>query len=437
MPSRYMFALRLCLLIAFCACARAQDSERAALQSPRLAALLAEVDRHDANAIDAFWREIETVHSPLIEDLPGHPDEALFTFLWRADPDEDAINIRLGASFPTRTINDPFSRLGNTSVWFTSYLMPRNARLIYRLRAPQGMQKSTLSRDRFTIEGIRYELFPDPLNPATFPRGSAPAEAQSVATGPAAKENVYLQAKAGVPAGTVHKEEFDSAALQGKRTLTVYTPAGYAAHSPRLPLLLVFDAEAYLDQIAAPTILDNLIAAGKIPPVIAVFVHSAGTRDTDLPPNDRFPAFIVDEVLPHLQQRYRLTADPRKTIACGSSLGGLAAAHLAYRHPQAFGQVISQSGSYWWWREYQTEPGPSAKAGWLIKQIAESKKRPVRFYLEAGLWESAGMIYANRMLASVLRGKGYAVDYHEFIGGHHYAYWQQTFPDALIAVLGK
>lgn len=439
MRTASLHVLRFILLLALCPALWAQEPgpDRPALQSPRLAALLAAVEREGDQAVESFWNEVARSHSPLVEDLPDHPDEALFTFLWRASPEEDVVNTRLGASFRTRGDNDGFTRLGKTTVWYTSYRMPRSARLIYRLRVPQGLQKSPLAQDRFSIGGIRYEMFPDPLNPRTFPHASPPPQAQSVALGPAAADSPYLQRNTGIPAGTLTRAEIQSARLQGNRSYTVYTPAGFSARSQRLPLLLVFDAEAYIEQVETPLILDNLIAAGKIPPLVAVFVHSAGTRDTDLPPNDRFPAFIADELLPRLRREYRLAKDPQKNVACGSSLGGLAAAHLALRYPQLFGRVISQSGSYWWWPDYQTEPSPSPNAGWFVKRVAESPAQPLQFYLEAGQWEPAGMLYANRMLNAVLRGKGVAVSYREFVGGHHYAYWQQTLPEALIAMFGR
>src|ERR1700730_16878120 len=49
-------------------------------QSPRLAGLLAALDRNDQSALDAFWKDIETEHTPLVEDIPNQPHEALFTF---------------------------------------------------------------------------------------------------------------------------------------------------------------------------------------------------------------------------------------------------------------------------------------------------------------------------------------------------------------------
>lgn len=56
--------------------------------------------------------------------------------------------------------------------------------------------------------------------------------------------------------------------------------------------------------------------------------------------------------------------------------------------------------------------------------------------MSVGSWESAGMVSNNRLLRSVLMGKGNNVTYNEVVSGHNYANFQQTFPDGMIALLG-
>src|ERR1051325_9508517 len=69
-------------------------------ESPRLRALAAAVDAHDAGAVARFWTEIDAAHSPLIEPVPDHPDEVRFTFLFRTDPQQVALNVQLNGWFP-------------------------------------------------------------------------------------------------------------------------------------------------------------------------------------------------------------------------------------------------------------------------------------------------------------------------------------------------
>lgn len=181
--------------------------------------------------------------------------------------------------------------------------------------------------------------------------------------------------------------------------------------------------------IRAPTILDNLIAEGAIPPLVAVLVDSP-ERMRELRYDDGFVAFVADELLPWARREGNATDDPRRTIAAWSSAGGLAAAFLAYRRPDVVGNVISQSGSFWWGRD--GEEGHE----WLTARLAEAPPRGVRFSLEAGLLETEAPLTAlgapspldaNRRLRDVLGAR--VVRYEEFAGGHDYLCWQATFAD--------
>jgi enterochelin esterase family protein len=142
-----------------------------------------------------------------------------------------------------------------------------------------------------------------------------------------------------------------------------------------------------------------------------------------------------------LRKHYRLSHDPRRNAVLGSSYGGLAATYTAFVHPDLFGNVISQSGSYGW---FPRSPGPTPPfrgvepdSGWLIKQLADAPRKPIRFYLDAGIWEGNVMLFSNRLLHSVLTGKGYDAVYNEDDGIHSSYYWMLRLPEALQATLGK
>jgi enterochelin esterase family protein len=277
----------------------------------------------------------------------------------------------------------------------------------------------------------------DPLNPKVFPEGKDHVDAPgSYFVGSEAPLNPYLAVHPGVLSGSLQKFEIDSQVLGGKRSVTMYTPATYPSNSKRLPLILQFDAEAYITDVAAPTMLNNMIAQKVIPQVIVAFLHSQGTRNEDLQPNAKFQQFIGTELVPWIRERYRIRKDPKLNVVAGSSFGGLAAAYTGFVHQEIFGNVLSQSGSFWWSPTYLQDVAPSPNAGWLVKQFAESAPKQLRFYMSVGSWESAGMLSGNRILRSVLMGKGNEVTYSEVVSGHNYANFQQSFPDGLIALLG-
>jgi enterochelin esterase-like enzyme len=438
MHKHLFIALWFCLWLLLAHAADAPSYQADGPQSPRLSSLLAALEDKDPTALAAFWEEVEKVHTPLVEEVPNQPHDALYTFLIRADPADDVLNVRLGADFPMRTEHhtDTFQRLGSSNVWYLSYVLPKTSRSFYRIRVPQGLHRSPSSPARFTIDGVLYEHYLDPLNPKVFPEGKDHVDAPgSYYIGSEAPPNPYLQMHADV-AGGLEKFEIDSQVLSGKRTVTMYTPANYARKGKPLPLILQFDGESYITDVAAPAMLDNMIAQKAIPPVIVAFLHSQGTRNDDLPPNEKFQQFIGSELVPWIRERYRISKDPKLNVVAGSSFGGLAAAYTAFVHPEIFGNVLSQSGSFWWSPTYLQDVSPSPNAGWMVKQFAESAPKPLRFYMSVGSWESAGMLSGNRILRSVLVGKGNEVTYSEVVSGHNYANFQQSFPDGLLALLG-
>lgn len=106
--------------------------------------------------------------------------------------------------------------------------------------------------------------------------------------------------------------------------------------------------EAYTTTVPTPVILDNLLARELLPPLVAVFVGNAKPyrRNEELSCNVAFADFLSKELVPWVRHHYRVTTDPKQTIVAGSSLGGAAASFTALRHPDIFGNVLSQSGVY-------------------------------------------------------------------------------------------
>ena len=416
-------------------------------ESPKLRALAAALRGHDEHALDAFWKQMKATHNPLIESVPGHPDDALFTFVWEAAPGQVAVNTLFNGWFPLHTEQrggfDSFTRLGDSNVWYTTYTLPRTAQIRYELIAPKGWHASPDRATYFTMDDKEYETFHDPLNPDLIDWNHSVV---SHAQGPDAKTSVYLTKRAGTPAGTVENFEIRSKVPGNTRTVRVYLPPGYQGSGKDYGLLLAYDGNQYTMAIPTPMILDNMIAAKAIPPIVTVFMESPD-RDVEFPPNDDFQKFVGTELISQVRAHYRVSRDPSRNAVLGSSYGGLAAVYTGIVHPEIFGNVISQSGSFAWSPPptdlppgVQAPPpfrGNNADSGYLIKRVAEMPRKNLRFYLDAGLWEGGGMISANRIMRSVLEGKGYDVTYREAPGTHSSYYWMLRLPDGLAAAFSR
>lgn len=418
---------------------------RLGLVSPRLLALNASLCA--GGNTEAFWQEVSASGTPMIEAVPPGTvtgDESasllaqppgnvsLLTFLWRGHPR----NVRiLGA--PSGD-HDDMRQLGNSDVWYRSYVVPDSARLSYQL-APDvpDIEGTAMERRRAVVKTLQA----DPLNrhPFTVEGFDGKRGVKSSVTLPGAPPQPWIDRRANVPAGAVQVTRFTSKTLGNTRDVYVYRPAGYRTDDASQGLLVVFDAHAYVNTVPTPVILDNLIAEGRIPRTAALIVGviDSGTRGKELPPNPAFARFLSEELMPWAKAQ-GVSAPAARTVVAGSSYGGLASAWAAHEAPQWFGNVLSQSGSYWW--APSQGDATTRESGWLIRQYADGPKLPVKFYLESGLFEDqrgpTGIGTSGRHMRDVLRAKGYQVRYASTATGHDYLHWRGSLACGLMALIG-
>ncbi|HYV23740.1 MAG TPA: alpha/beta hydrolase-fold protein [Pyrinomonadaceae bacterium] len=385
------------------------------LESPRLIALARKVKAGNRAALRQFWEEVQG-KAPLVEPVPGDDQLRRVTFLWRGGA--EASQVRLYGQFPPDSQNAPLMHLANTDVWFLTLRLPATARFTYG----------------FKPTGKRQLL--DPLNPLKF-------RSSSVAELPAAPPQSWISVQPDVPKGTLWPEKLRSENLKEERSVSIYTPPGYDPKSGSYGLLVLFDGQDYRGPMPIPTILDNLIAAKKIRPLVAILVDnpSEESRDRDLECYPPFVDFLAKELVPWARQRYRFSAEPERTIVGGVSLGGLTAAYCALRYPEVFGNVLSQSGAFSYFPNWDdSEESDTSPFGWLIREFVTTRKLPIKFYLEAGLFENdcpEALLTQNRRMRDVLEAKGYSVVYSEFAGGHEFLSWRGSVADGLIALADR
>lgn len=145
-----------------------------------------------------------------------------------------------------------------------------------------------------------------------------------------------------------------------------------------------------------------------------------------------------------MRRLFNVTSDPQQTVVGGSSLGGLAAAYAGFRHPETFGNILSQSGAYFWTPPRSDNPNdfdPNAEP-WLANQYIMNPRLPLRFYMDTGSDDvdfagHYGTLIQSRHMRDVLLAKGYEVHYQEFQGGHDYLSWRGTLADGLIVLMGS
>lgn len=397
--------------------------------SPRILALKRQLASHDRSALDEFWRTAEQAGTPLIEPAEDDPHQVIVTFIWRGNPNTQSVGLLAPLQSSPGMPNYALTQLLDTDVWYRSWELRDDLRFTYRfLPSVKGGDKSSQG-DAATL---------DPLNAhrigASYDDGTTTTEF-SIAAMPQALDESWIFKQPKAPVGRLERYQLHSAVLGSQRGISVYTPPGYAEKGKtEYPLLILFDGFFYRTSIPTPTILDNLIYAGKVPPMVAVLIDNPReSRFSDLEYNPAFVEFLSKEVLPWVKQHWNVTSDPGKSIVGGLSMGGSAAAFVAMRRPDLFGNVLSQSGAF------ADGDGKDVKWEWLASQYKASPKLPIRFYIEEGLLEDVSRegptgVAANRHFVEVLKSKGYELTYEEVGGSHEPVHWRAALPYALMAL---
>ncbi|MFL5617570.1 MAG: alpha/beta hydrolase [Gemmatimonadaceae bacterium] len=405
--------------------------------SPTVAALQDAMRQGKPGAEAEFWMSVHRAGTPLVEPIPGDTTNVLFTFVWRGDSATRNVALVNAAIASERPAEALLTRIAGTNVWYRSYEARADARFAYEL----SVNDNLVPFDSVTDWDARSATFhKDPFNKRIY-EATIFGRDVSYAEGPRAPREEWIEARPGAPKGRVEQTTFESKVLGTTRYVWVYTPPGYdslARGASGLPLLLTFDGGEFVGSVPVPTILDNLLAARRIAPMVAVFVGSPeGQRDVELAANERYAEFIATELVPWARSRLRIAESPEHNVVAGSSLGGLAAAFIALRHPELFGNVLSQSGAFMF--SPRDDPRPER----LIRDLAAAPRRDVTFYLEAGIFENVrfqngvDLLSSNRHLRDALREKGYRVTYDEFAGGHSDLNWRSGFAKGLLALVGR
>jgi enterochelin esterase-like enzyme len=244
-----------------------------------------------------------------------------------------------------------------------------------------------------------------------------------------------------------------------KMIVTTSHPAPYTRH------VGVYVPRQYVPGTAAPflvgadgvdrdyfAVLDNLIAAHRIPAIVFI---SIGNGSGDAQGSERgleydtmtgkYAEFVESEVLPRVEAEahVKLTKDPEGRAATGGSSGAACALIMAWFHPEWYHRVLAYSGT---WINQQWPSDPQTPHGaWEFPEhlVADSPVKPIRIWMEVGdrdLYNPNSMrdgmhdwVLAIENMAKALAAKGY---HYQFLfaqnAGHvDHPTKLQTLPEAL------
>jgi S-formylglutathione hydrolase FrmB len=163
-------------------------------------------------------------------------------------------------------------------------------------------------------------------------------------------------------------------------------------------------------------------------------------------PTDKYESYILQELIPDVQKRYRTIEARYGRAIAGLSMGGYGSFKFGLRSPGTFVFVGSMSGAFGVTQYTEEETG--AGAAWetflklfgpvgsvtrknndlfeLIRQLLAGRVESLPyFYFDCGTEDSPRIFESNRKLSDLMIQKKIAHEYRELPGNHSWAYWDQ------------
>lgn len=246
--------------------------------------------------------------------------------------------------------------------------------------------------------------------------------------------------------------------LHNQRPLDIYLPPFYNQNRQQhYPVLYMHDGNNlfykeiafggmpwYVDQT-----LNRLISLKLVQPLIVVGVANTMGRNNEYTwskmktrwgheggQGELYARYLIQEVKPMIDQRYRTLTDAWNTGVMGSSLGGLISLYLGLYYPQVFSQIGMVSPSLWWNHREALRDARGFRTGqnlWLDMGTREGNRRaPVNKNIN---------IINTRLLKQILLSRGYIeghnLGYLEDKGAlHNEWWWGQRLHVALMFLFG-
>ncbi len=242
-----------------------------------------------------------------------------------------------------------------------------------------------------------------------------------------------------VPHGTLARVWYPSDDSQhAARRMSVYTPAGYEGGEHRYPVLYLLhgmggDEEAWVGLGRATHIFDNLIAQGKMAPMIVVMPngnmaqHAAPGESAEgfIHPTPHLPRTMdgsfegsFDEIIRFIDSTYRTIPDSDNRAIAGLSMGGFHSLHIAMNYPDKFGYIGLFSAAV-----NRGNPEISPLYGDRERRLAALYANNLHL-----MWIAIGcedfLYEENVSLRKQLDSNNYPYTYHESQGGHTWRNWR-------------
>ncbi|HLK16446.1 MAG TPA: alpha/beta hydrolase-fold protein, partial [Fimbriimonadaceae bacterium] len=268
----------------------------------------------------------------------------------------------------------------------------------------------------------------DPNNPLTKPNLIWPSNMFLVPGAPPEAWEVQ-----NVPHGAVHHHLYHSQVIGDDRDYYVYTPPGYESTRAKLPVLYLLHgysdmANGWTAVGKANVILDNLMAAGQVKPMVVVMTLGYGVPDFAKPGGrafgdrsltkrnyDGYRDALFQEVMPAIAKGYRISSDRNSTAIAGLSMGGAESLYVGLNHLEKFAWIGAFSSGGLGENFDEVFPGVGG---------APTNRKLKKLFVSCGT--SDGLITFNRHLVAWLNQKKINNTAVESSGRHAWMVWRRN-----------
>jgi enterochelin esterase family protein len=307
------------------------------------------------------------------------------------------------------------SEVGLFGDWMTPntlQAMTRDADGVWSVTA--GPLEPGLAIYTFTVDGVTT---PDAVNPRIKLRARTSASLVEVPGQPPT-----LWEARDVPHGTVEVNWRRSKVTGDTRAYYVYTPPGYdLARSQRYPVLYLLHgnndtAAGWTDVGKANFILDNLIAEKKAVPMLIVMPwgHAVPYLGSQSNNTALFERYLIDEVMPQVEQKYRVARGRENNAVVGLSMGGGHALQIGLNHLELFSAVGAFSSAVPASFEQRFKP--------LLDDPDATNRKLKLLWIGCGRQDSA--FERNQKLSELLGAHRIRHAFYPTEGLHNFAIWR-------------
>ena len=210
------------------------------------------------------------------------------------------------------------------------------------------------------------------------------------------------------------------------RKMLIYLPDGYEEETDRIyPVIYMHDGQnlfsdrlAYLWEWKVDEVMDRLVAQGKVEKTVVVGIYNSSKRAEEYTPfadpsygggkARLFSKYVVEKILPYIENKYRVSTKKEDRAVMGSSFGGILSLWMGYQYPDVFSTVGAISPSLW------------VADGSMLYVLESVAKKDIRIWIDQGTGEYSDF---TRNAVSILISKGYKYGedlvYYEVRGAEH------------------